>query len=99
MDTKLFDKNLITLDGRMDEPVWDSVPEQTGFYLLKTQRVQQAPVQTSFKVIPCQDCIIVGIKCAEPDMAYSLKHNPLLPTYNMDAVEIFMSPTCNYFDF
>lgn len=99
MDTKLFDKNLITLDGRMDEPVWDSVPEQTGFYLLKTQRVQQAPVQTSFKVIPCQDCIIVGIKCAEPDMAYSLKNNPLLPTYNMDAVEIFMSPTCNYFDF
>jgi len=99
MDTKMFDKNLITLDGRMNEPVWDSVPEQTGFYLLKSRLKNQASVQTSFKILPCKDCIIVGVKCEEPDMEYCLKENPLLPTYNCDAVEVFMSPTCNYFDF
>ena len=35
MEKKLFDPATITIDGRMDEPQWAEVQEQTGFYLLK----------------------------------------------------------------
>ena len=37
MEKKLFDPATITVDGRMDEPQWAEVAEQTGFYLLKRQ--------------------------------------------------------------
>ena len=31
MEKKIFDANLITIDGHMDEPVWNEVEEHTGF--------------------------------------------------------------------
>ena len=99
METKLFDKNLITLDGRMDEQVWNSVKEYTGFKMKKSRGGQIAQVQTSFKILPCEDRIYIGIRCEEPDMAYVNKVNPQLAIWTCDDVEIFLSPNNNPFDF
>lgn len=99
MDTKLFDKNCITLDGCMDEPVWNEVKEYTDFQKKKVNGGGLAPVQTSFKIIPCEDRIYIGIKCMEPDMPYVTKVNPSLAMWTCDDVEIFLSPNCNYYDF
>ena len=99
METKLFDNTCITLDGRMDEPVWDEVKEYTDFKKKKVNGGGLAEVQTSFKIIPCADRIFVGIKCIEPDMEYVAKVNPSLGIWTSDHVEIFLSPSHNYYDF
>ena len=99
MENKLFGKDCITLDGRMDEPVWDAVETYTDFRCNKTIGGQVAEVQTFFKIIPCEDRIYVGVKCMEPDMAYVTKVNPSLAIWTCDDVEIFFSPSCNDFDF
>lgn len=99
METKLFSKDCITLDGRMDEPVWDSVKTYTDFRYNLCYGGQVAEVQTFFKMIPCEDRIYFGIKCMEPDMAYVTKLNPSLAIWTCDDVEIFLSPSCNDFEF
>ena len=99
MEKKLFDPATITLDGRMDEAVWASVPEQTDFYLLKTQKPTLESVKTSFKILPCEDRIFVGIRCEEPDMAYVNHTNKFNTIWTGDAVELYLSPSNNYFDF
>ena len=99
METKLFDKTCITLDGRMDEPVWDEVKEYTDFKKKKVNGGGLAEVQTSFKIIPCEDRVYIGIKCMEPNMEYVTKVNPSLAMWTCDDVEIFLSPNCNYYDF
>ena len=99
MKTKLFDKNLITLDGRMDEPVWQEVKEHTNFKHKIINGGHRAQVQTSFKILPCEDRVYFGIKCMEPDMEYVKKVNPQLAIWTCDDVEIFLSPNNNPFDF
>jgi hypothetical protein len=99
MDSKLFSKDCITLDGRMDEPVWEEVKTYTDFKYNKVQGGAVADVQTFFKIIPCEDRIYVGIHCVEPDMAYVTKVNPNLAIWTCDAVELFFSPSCSDFDF
>ena len=99
METKLFDPALITIDGRMDEPQWAEVQEQTGFYLLKRQKPTLDPAQTSFKILPCKDRVIIGIRCEEPDMAHINKVNQYTTIWTGDAVELYLSPSNNYFDF
>ena len=51
METKLYSKDCITLDGRMDEQVWNSVKEYTGFKMKKSSGGQVAQVQT-FRLAP-----------------------------------------------
>ena len=99
MEKILFDPTTITIDGRMDEAAWASVPEQTGFYLLKTQTPTLDPAQTSFKILPCEDCIVVGIRCEEPNMDYVNKVEKFNTIWTGDAVELYLSPSNNYFDF
>ena len=99
MDTKLFDKNCITLDGRMDEPVWNEVKEYTDFKNKKVSGGNLASVQTFFKILPCEDRVYIGIKCMEPDMAYVSRVNPSLAMWTCDDVEVFLSPNCNYYDY
>ena len=57
----------IVLDGRMDEPVWATLEEQTGFKELGCHGGRLVEQQTFFKVLPCEDRVYVGIKCVEPD--------------------------------
>ena len=99
METKLYNKDIITLDGRMDEPVWNEVEEYTDFQKKKISGGGLASVQTSFKIITCEDRIYIGIKCMEPNMEYVTRVNPSLAMWTCDDVEIFLSPNCNYYDF
>ena len=99
MEKVLYPKNCVTLDGRMDEPVWDEVREYTDFKRKKVSGGGLATVQTAFKIIPCEDRIYIGVKCMEPDMAYVKKVNPTLAMWTGDDVEVFLSPNCNYYDF
>ena len=55
MEKKLFDPATITVDGRMDEPQWAEVAEQTGFYLLvrdeKPESVYDLVIETLGKIV------------------------------------------------
>ena len=62
METKLYDKNCITLDGRLDEAVWETAEVHTGFKKLKAAGGEPAPVQAFFRVLPCEDRVYFGIK-------------------------------------
>ena len=55
METKFFDKNSITLDGRMDEAVWASVKEYSGFSAPVTAGGSAMPLKSSFRVLPCEE--------------------------------------------
>ena len=96
---KLYDKNCITLDGRMDEPVWDELKVFTEFKVSKALGGYVHPVQTEFKILPCEDRIFIGIKCLEPNMEYVKEVNPKLVMWCCDDIEIFLSPSNNHFDF
>jgi len=99
MEEKLCCKNAITLDGRMDEPAWETAKEYTGFKKLKCQGGEVVPVQTSFKILCCEDRVYIGIKCMEPDMESVLKGHHTQSLYGTDAVELFLSPAGNSFEF
>ena len=99
MEKKLFDPTVITIDGRMDEPQWAEVQEQTGFYLLKTQTPTLDPAQTFFKILPCEDRVIIGIRCVEPDMDYVNQVEKVATIWTGNTVELYLSPSNNYFDF
>jgi len=97
--TELYPKNCITLDGCMDEPVWENAREFTGF---KKMGLDANPIgpehETFFKLLTFADRIYVGIKCMDPDMervksGFSGSHD------NTDGVELFLSPSGNPFDF
>ena len=94
---KLFDKNCIHLDGRMDEPVWEQVQTYTGFKRLGTAEEVPAERQTFFKIIPCEDRIFVGIKCMTENVE-ALK-NAVAGSWGTPSVELFLSPSGNPYDF
>ena len=100
MEQKLFSKDCITLDGRMDEPVWENVEEHTGFRMLGSAGGAVTPYQTAFKILPCEDRIYVGIKCTEPDGMDQL----LATRYRGNgayspSVEMFFSPSGSDYEF
>ena len=97
MENKLYSNDCITLDGRMDEAVWETVEAHTGFMRLSTKEVLPDELQTFFKIIPCEDRIYIGIKCMEPNIE-RLKAS-VGGTYAADSVEIFLSPSGNPYDF
>ncbi len=99
METKLFDKNCITLDGRMDEPAWDSVRTYTDFRTFASKGSELVAEQTFFKIIPCEDRIYIGVKCMEPDIADAIVHKDHLNGYGNAAIELFFSPSGTPFDF
>lgn len=98
METKLFDKNCITLDGRMDEPVWESVPVYTGFSRLGSDGTALSHSQTFFKFVPCEDRVYVGIQCMEPEMD-RLKASSDNSLNHVDAVELFLAPSGDPYDY
>ena len=98
MDSKIFDKNCITLDGRMDEPVWETVPEFTGFSRLGSGAEISAENQTFFKFLPCEDRVYVGVKCMEPEMA-RLKASSDNAMNHVDAFELFLAPSGSDYDY
>ena len=51
MEQKLFSKDCVALDGRLDEPVWESVEAHTGFKALGKADAVVEELQTFFKII------------------------------------------------
>ena len=98
MDMKIFDKNCITLDGRMDEPVWETVPSYTGFSKLGSGAEVPEDSQTFFKFLPCEDRVFVGVKCMEPEMD-RLKNSSDSSMNHVDAFELFLAPSGSDYDF
>ena len=90
----------IILDGRMDEPVWDTVPEYTGFTMFVTRGGQpQDEAPTYFKVLPCEDRIYVGVKCMENDRMIQVKNNRYTHgAWAAPAIELYFSPAGTNFE-
>ena len=86
----------ITLDGCMDEPIWETARTYSDF---NKKGVPVEPEhQTVFKVLPFADRIFFGVKCMEPDMV-RLKNAPSAIFNQTDSVELFLSLSGNPYDF
>ena len=99
METKLYDKNCITLDGKLDEAVWESAQTYSGFQKLKSGGGGPAPVDAIFRILPCEDRIYFGIKCLEPDIERVVAGHSARSMWNTDSFEFFVSPTGDPFEF
>ena len=99
METKLYEKNCITIDGKLDEPVWESVQAHCGFKALKCKGGEPGEVDTIFRIIPCKDRIYVGIKCIEPNMDRVIERKTKGFKWGTDSIELFLAPTGDSFDF
>ena len=101
MEEKQMSKYGIILDGRMDEPVWDTVEGMTGFQKIKKQGGDKAPEneETIFKILSCEDRIYVGFKCLEPDVQQVITSHPNRPIWMSDRVELFLITNETNFDF
>ena len=90
----------ITLDGNMNEPIWNTVEEHTGFRLLGTQGGKIAERQTFFKVLPCEDRVYVGVRCEEPDGMDKLEEIRYLHNAgHSPSIEVFLSPDGSDYEF
>ena len=100
MEKKWYNKDSIVLDGCMDEPVWETAKEYTGFRSLGTHGGNLVAAQTVFKILPCEDRIFVGVKCLEPDgMEQVLATRYLRNSYTGHTVEMFFSPSGNSYEY
>ena len=99
METKLYDSKQITLDGLMDEPVWASAQEHTGFKGFIAQGGKPAAAQTAFKILPCADRVYIGIKCYEPDMDRVLEGSIFHSLWTNDSVELFLAPSGTSYEY
>ena len=92
MSNKIFRDNCITLDGRMDEAVWNEVPAYTGFTTRKVAGGEPVKDQTFVKILPCENRVYFGIKCMESDMEFARSYTSA-NIYATNSLEIFFSPT------
>lgn len=90
----------IVPDGKLDEPVWQAAPDNTGFELgLERGKRETVPedVQTHFRVVHDDGTLYIGIRCNDSMMARLRpfeNHGAWDPAMWMhDTVEIFMDPT------
>ena len=99
METKLYEKNCITVDGRLDEAVWETAQKHTGFKHLQSRGAALASAQATFYVLPCEDRVYFGIKCDEPDIDKVVETHPTRSMWCTDSVEFFISPSGDSFEF
>ena len=99
MEKKLYDKNAITLDGRLDEAIWETAEAHTGFKKLKCRGATTAPAQATFRILPCEDRIYFGIRCEEPNIDKVVETHSVRSKWCTDSVELFLSPSGNSFEF
>lgn len=98
MEIRKYD-GCITLDGRMDEPIWAEVPENSNFKL-SPSGMQGTPATknlTSFKYLVFEDRVFFGVKCMEEDMEWLTTQNPI-PWGRSAGIEIFLGPSGNPYD-
>lgn len=96
----LQNKYGIVLDGKMDEPIWQTVKEYTGFRLPRSNGGELRPWQTFFKIVPCEDRIYVGARCEEgEEMQTVLENRYRSNAYNGSSIELFFSPSGTDYEF
>ena len=95
-----INKYSIILDGKMDEPIWNTVPEYSGFTMFVTRGGQpQTDAETYFKVLPCEDRIYVGVKCMENDrMPHVVNNRYSHGAWAAPAIELYFSPAGTNFE-
>jgi len=91
MSKKFFPDDCIVLDGKMDEAVWNEVPEYTGFTTMKKLGGDLVKDQTFVKILPCENRVYFGIKCLDADMEFA-KNYVSGDIYSGNSVEVFLSP-------
>jgi len=100
MDAKKANPYGIVLDGQMNEPIWDTVPEYSGFYFLQSEGGGLQPEPTYFKILPCEDRIYIGFRCMEPTQMESMIANKdRWNSWGSNDIEIFLAPAGNTYDF
>jgi len=95
----------IKIDGKIDETIWETAEEYSGFKYLKARKEQGQPkAQTKFRIIKGEEAVYFGIYCEEPYMD-KIKGN-ILPRdssfWEVDSVEIFIDVEgrgVNYYQF
>ncbi|MBQ7768391.1 MAG: hypothetical protein IJ403_05880 [Oscillospiraceae bacterium] len=99
METKLYEKNCVTVDGKLDEAAWESAKVYSGFRKLRSGGGGPAPVDAEFRILPCEDRVYFGIKCFEPDIERVVAGHSLRSHWCTDCVEFFISPSGDGFEF
>ena len=99
METKLYDKNCITIDGKLDEAAWETAKAYSGFQKLKSGGGGPAPVDAEFRILPFADRVYFGIKCFEPDIERVVAGHGMRSHWCTDCVELFISPSGDSFEF
>ncbi|MCK4245073.1 MAG: hypothetical protein KAX20_05555, partial [Candidatus Omnitrophica bacterium] len=83
----------VTLDGKLQEVAWQSLPEATGFYNLYTK--DYVPYkQTFFKMGWDEKNIYLGIRCEEPDVKEikATRKDGEVEICMEDSIEVFLFP-------
>ena len=83
----------IPLDGNFSKGVWQDVPEQSGFALLKRTGKTNPGTQTAFKVAADADNLYLNIRCYENRMDELKKTDNPSGLWGSDLVEIFLCPS------
>lgn len=89
-----------TIDGKIEESVWSSIPTATGFFILG--RDTYAYKQTWFKACWDKEGIYIAVRCEEPDVKKIVAKQPDEGSlWIEDSIEIFFFPkkADNYFQF
>ncbi|MBR6372994.1 MAG: hypothetical protein IKS20_07420 [Victivallales bacterium] len=84
----------ITLDGKLDEAVWQKAEKHSGF--VKAKMAGGSPdvkAQTEFSVLQEADAVYFGIKCHEPMMDKVIKKDKPASVWTDDGLEIFLAPS------
>lgn len=90
----------IILDGKMDEPIWDTVQEYTGFNSFVTYGGQPQEQKTYFRILPCEDRIYFGVKCMEPgNMEWVEESKHYWNSWGTHDIELFLSPSGEPYEF
>ncbi len=100
MENKFFEKGCVTIDGRLDDPIWDSVEAQGGFTMTRYHgngENKPSPQETYFKMIRCEDRIYIGVYCEEPDMDHVRRTCNMFGTWVTDSLEFWFAPSGNDF--
>ena len=88
-----------TIDGNLDEPMWQTATWETGFQRMRGSKTgRQPPAQTSFAIAADAENLYLGVKADHPDMAAV---NKLGKTnfWTSEAVEFYFAPDGGAFDF
>ena len=88
------------VDGKLDDAVWQSLPEATGFHTLK-QPGFAVRKPTAFRLGWTADGLYLAVRCREPfgRLIHALT-NDAEPLWDDDSIEVFVAPgAADYFQF